>query len=294
MAGLPPHRRPTNTVFQSYALFPHLSVEANVAFGLKRKKVPRDEIAERVRAELERVGLGRRGEARPAQLSGGMQQRVALARALVNLPKVLLLDEPLGALDLKLRKGLQVELKRIQREVGITFVYVTHDQEEALTMSDRIAVMNRGRVEQVGVPEDVYERPETTFVAGFIGVSNLMPASSPAPARSASRAARRWRRSTDGLTARRGLLRGRAAGEAAGRAGRQRAGERRGRRSSCRHGRLERPAAGRGDRRELAVSGDRDADRRRSGRGRADDRPRPQRERGRAAAVAGRRAPGWR
>jgi spermidine/putrescine transport system ATP-binding protein len=176
VAALPPHRRPTNTVFQSYALFPHLSVEANVAFGLKRKRVGKDEIASRVAAELKRVGLTAEAKRRPAQLSGGMQQRVALARALVNLPKVLLLDEPLGALDLKLRKGLQVELKRIQREVGITFVYVTHDQEEALTMSDRIAVMNRGRVEQVGVPEDVYERPATTFVAGFIGVSNLMPA----------------------------------------------------------------------------------------------------------------------
>jgi spermidine/putrescine transport system ATP-binding protein len=174
--GLPPHRRPTNTVFQSYALFPHLSVEANVGFGLKRKRVGKEEIAERVAAELERVGLAAEAKRRPAQLSGGMQQRVALARALVNLPKVLLLDEPLGALDLKLRKGLQVELKRIQREVGITFVYVTHDQEEALTMSDRIAVMNRGRVEQIGVPEDVYDRPATTFVAGFIGVSNLMPA----------------------------------------------------------------------------------------------------------------------
>jgi len=176
VAALPPHRRPTNTVFQSYALFPHLSVEANVAFGLKRKGVGKEEIAERVAAELRRVGLAAEAKRRPAQLSGGMQQRVALARALVNLPKVLLLDEPLGALDLKLRKGLQVELKRIQREVGITFVYVTHDQEEALTMSDRIAVMNRGRVEQVGVPEDVYERPATTFVAGFIGVSNLLPA----------------------------------------------------------------------------------------------------------------------
>jgi spermidine/putrescine transport system ATP-binding protein len=181
VAGLPPHRRPTNTVFQSYALFPHLSVEANVAFGLKRKKVPKGEIAERVRVELQRVGLGAEAKRRPAQLSGGMQQRVALARALVNLPKVLLLDEPLGALDLKLRKGLQVELKRIQREVGITFVYVTHDQEEALTMSDRIAVMNGGRIEQVGVPEDVYERPATTFVAGFIGVSNLMPATMSEP-----------------------------------------------------------------------------------------------------------------
>jgi spermidine/putrescine transport system ATP-binding protein len=176
VAALPAHRRPTNTVFQSYALFPHLSVEDNVAFGLKRKRVPKEEISGRVHAELERVGLAAEAKRRPAQLSGGMQQRVALARALVNLPKVLLLDEPLGALDLKLRKGLQVELKRIQRDVGITFVYVTHDQEEALTMSDRIAVMNRGRVEQIGVPEDVYERPATTFVAGFIGVSNLMPA----------------------------------------------------------------------------------------------------------------------
>jgi spermidine/putrescine transport system ATP-binding protein len=176
VAQLPAHKRPTNTVFQSYALFPHLSVEANVAFGLKRKKVAKEEIARRVAAELERVGLASHAKRKPSQLSGGMQQRVALARALVNLPKVLLLDEPLGALDLKLRKGLQVELKRIQREVGITFVYVTHDQEEALTMSDRIAVMNRGRVEQVASPEDVYNRPATTFVAGFIGVSNLLPA----------------------------------------------------------------------------------------------------------------------
>ncbi len=176
VAQLPPHKRPTNTVFQSYALFPHLTVEANVAFGLKRKKVNKDEIAERVKGELERVGLASHAKRKPSQLSGGMQQRVALARALVNLPKVLLLDEPLGALDLKLRKELQVELKRIQREVGITFVYVTHDQEEALTMSDRIAVMNRGRVEQVAGPEEVYDRPATTFVAGFIGVSNLMPA----------------------------------------------------------------------------------------------------------------------
>jgi spermidine/putrescine transport system ATP-binding protein len=181
VAGLPPHRRPTNTVFQSYALFPHLSVEDNVAYGLKRKRVPKVEIRQRVEAELERVGLAAEARRRPAQLSGGMQQRVALARALVNLPKVLLLDEPLGALDLKLRKGLQVELKRIQREVGITFVYVTHDQEEALTMSDRIAVMNRGRVEQVDSPEEVYNRPATTFVAGFIGVSNLMPATVSGP-----------------------------------------------------------------------------------------------------------------
>jgi spermidine/putrescine transport system ATP-binding protein len=175
VAGVPPYKRPTNTVFQSYALFPHLSVKDNVAFGLKRKKVAGSEIERRVREELERVGLSAEANRRPAQLSGGQQQRVALARALVNLPKVLLLDEPLGALDLKLRKGLQVQLKQIQREVGITFVYVTHDQEEALTMSDQIAVMNKGRLEQLGDPEEVYDRPTTTFVAGFIGVSNLMP-----------------------------------------------------------------------------------------------------------------------
>jgi spermidine/putrescine transport system ATP-binding protein len=175
VCGLPPYKRPTNTVFQSYALFPHLSVERNVAFGLQRAKVGKDEIARRVAEELERVGLAAEAKRRPAQLSGGQQQRVALARALVNRPAVLLLDEPLGALDLKLRKRLQVELKGIQRDVGVTFVYVTHDQEEALTMSDRIAVMNRGVVEQVAGPEEVYDRPETTFVAGFIGVSNLMP-----------------------------------------------------------------------------------------------------------------------
>jgi spermidine/putrescine transport system ATP-binding protein len=176
VAGLPSYKRPTNTVFQSYALFPHLNVGENVAFGLRRKKVHKQEIKQRVAAELERVGLPSEINRRPNQLSGGQQQRVALARALVNLPKVLLLDEPLGALDLKLRKELQVELKRIQRDVGITFVYVTHDQEEALTMSDRIAVMSNGIIQQVGTPEDVYERPRTTFVAGFIGVSNLMPA----------------------------------------------------------------------------------------------------------------------
>jgi spermidine/putrescine transport system ATP-binding protein len=175
VAGLPPHKRPTNTVFQSYALFPHMTVAENVSYGLRRKRVDKAEIESRVAGELERVGLAERASQRPAQLSGGMQQRVALARALVNLPKVLLLDEPLGALDQKLRKGLQLELKRIQREVGITFVYVTHDQEEALTMSDRIAVMNQGRIEQCDTPEEIYERPATTFVAGFIGVSNLMP-----------------------------------------------------------------------------------------------------------------------
>jgi spermidine/putrescine transport system ATP-binding protein len=171
----PAFKRPTNTVFQSYALFPHRSVEKNVSFGLERQKVDRAEVKRRVAEELERVGLSGEARRRPAQLSGGQQQRVALARALVNRPAVLLLDEPLGALDLKLRKQLQVELKRIQREVGITFIYVTHDQEEALTMSDRIAVMDRGIVEQVADPETVYERPATTFVAGFIGVSNLMP-----------------------------------------------------------------------------------------------------------------------
>jgi spermidine/putrescine transport system ATP-binding protein len=175
VTGLPPFKRATNTVFQTYALFPHLSVERNVAFGLQRKRVSKEEIRRRVSEELERVGLAAHANRKPRQLSGGQQQRVALARALVNRPAVLLLDEPLGALDLKLRKQLQVELKRIQQEVGITFVYVTHDQEEALTMSDRIAVMNHGVIEQLGEPEEIYERPRTTFVAGFIGVSNLMP-----------------------------------------------------------------------------------------------------------------------
>jgi spermidine/putrescine transport system ATP-binding protein len=176
VTGVPAFKRPTNTVFQSYALFPHLSVHDNVAFGLRRQGVDKSEVRRRVGEELERVGLAGEARRRPRQLSGGQQQRVALARALVNRPHVLLLDEPLGALDLKLRKGLQVELKRIQREVGITFVYVTHDQEEALTMSDRIAVMNRGVIEQIARPETIYDRPRTAFVAGFIGVSNLMPA----------------------------------------------------------------------------------------------------------------------
>jgi spermidine/putrescine transport system ATP-binding protein len=175
VTGRPAFKRPTNTVFQSYALFPHMSVERNVSFGLQRQGVGKADIKRRTAEELERVGLAAEAKRRPAQLSGGQQQRVALARALVNRPAVLLLDEPLGALDLKLRKQLQVELKRIQRDVGITFVYVTHDQEEALTMSDRIAVMNHGLIEQVADPETVYERPATTFVAGFIGVSNLMP-----------------------------------------------------------------------------------------------------------------------
>jgi spermidine/putrescine transport system ATP-binding protein len=170
----PPHRRPVNTVFQSYALFPHLSVEQNVAFGLRFGKTPRDEARRRVAEILELVHLGGLGARRPHQLSGGQQQRVALARALVLSPSVLLLDEPLGALDAKLRRELQVELKSLQREVGITFVYVTHDQEEALTMSDRLAVMHGGRIQQLGAPRDVYEAPATAFVADFLGVSNLM------------------------------------------------------------------------------------------------------------------------
>jgi spermidine/putrescine transport system ATP-binding protein len=174
VAGVPPYRRNVNTVFQSYALFDHLDVRNNVAFGLKRRKVPGPEIAERVKAALELVQLSGRETSRPHELSGGQRQRVALARALVNQPAVLLLDEPLGALDLKLRRQMQVELKEIQREVGITFLYVTHDQEEALAMSDRIAVMDDGVVEQCGTPEEVYERPSKPFVAGFIGISNLM------------------------------------------------------------------------------------------------------------------------
>src|ERR671913_772782 len=176
MVGVPPFRRDVNMVFQQYALFPHMDVFENVAFGLRRKKVDKNEIRRRVAEALALVELEGREKRKPRQLSGGQQQRVALARALVNRPRALLLDEPLGALDLKLRQAMQIELKRIQQDVGITFVYVTHDQEEALTMSDRLVVMDRGRIEQVAPPEDVYERPATTFVAGFIGVSNLMPA----------------------------------------------------------------------------------------------------------------------
>jgi spermidine/putrescine transport system ATP-binding protein len=170
----PPDKRPVNMVFQSYALFPHLDVAGNIGFGLKRRGVGADEIKRRTGAILERVHLAGYERRRAHELSGGQQQRVALARALVNEPQVLLLDEPLGALDLKLRRQLQVELKRIQMDIGITFVYVTHDQEEALTMSDRIAVMHRGRIEQVGSPEDLYDRPATAFVADFIGTTNLL------------------------------------------------------------------------------------------------------------------------
>src|SRR6266496_2682045 len=174
MVGVPPYRRDVNMVFQHYALFPHMSVHDNIAFGLRYKKVPRDEIRRRVAEALRLVELEGREQRRPRQLSGGQQQRVALARALVNRPRALLLDEPLGALDLKLRRAMQLELKRIQREVGITFVYVTHDQEEALTMSDRLAVMNAGVIEHLGSPREIYEHPASRFVAGFIGTSNLL------------------------------------------------------------------------------------------------------------------------
>jgi spermidine/putrescine transport system ATP-binding protein len=172
---LPPYKRNVNTVFQNYALFPHLTIYENVAFGLRRKGIKDAELKSRVTDMLALVELAGFETRRPTQISGGQAQRVALARALINKPAVLLLDEPLGALDLKLRKQMQVELKRIQQEVGITFIYVTHDQEEAMTMSDRIAVMNKGRYEQLGEPEVLYERPMTRFVAGFLGVSNLLP-----------------------------------------------------------------------------------------------------------------------
>ncbi|MHA0034395.1 ABC transporter ATP-binding protein [Deinococcus sp. PESE-13] len=174
MTGIPAHRRPVNTVFQSYALFPHLLVADNVAFGLKQKGVRGAELRQRVERAMETVQIGQFGNRKPDQLSGGQRQRVALARAIVNQPEVLLLDEPLSALDLKLRKQLQVELSNLQEELGITFVFVTHDQEEALVMSDRIAVMNRGRIEQLGRAEDLYERPRTAFVANFLGSSNLL------------------------------------------------------------------------------------------------------------------------
>ncbi|MEX1263476.1 MAG: ABC transporter ATP-binding protein [Actinomycetota bacterium] len=174
VTDLPPYKRDVNTVFQSYALFPHLDVYENVAFGLRRKKVDKGEIETRVADTMRLVDLTGFEERKPPQMSGGQQQRVALARALVNNPQVLLLDEPLGALDMKLRKQMQLYLKRIQQEVGITFIYVTHDQEEAMTMSDRLAVMRAGKIEQLGSPEEVYEHPATEFVAGFLGASNLL------------------------------------------------------------------------------------------------------------------------
>ena len=174
VSALPPFQRDVNTVFQDYALFPHMTVQENVEYGLKVKKIGRDERRRRAQEALDAVRLDTYGARKPAEMSGGQRQRVALARALVNRPKVLLLDEPLGALDLKLREQMQVELKAIQRDVGITFVFVTHDQEEALTMSDRIAVFNAGRIEQVGSAAEVYEHPATEFVAGFVGTSNLL------------------------------------------------------------------------------------------------------------------------
>ncbi|HEX7776644.1 MAG TPA: ABC transporter ATP-binding protein [Parvibaculum sp.] len=174
VTGLPPYDRDINTVFQDYALFPHMSVAGNVAYGLQAKGVGRDETKARVAEALRMVRLDNYGERSPAQLSGGQRQRVGLARAIVNRPKVLLLDEPLGALDLKLRQEMQSELKRIQAEVGITFLYVTHDQEEALTMSDRIAIFNQGRIVQIGTPSQVYEEPADEFVAGFVGTSNIL------------------------------------------------------------------------------------------------------------------------
>lgn len=174
VTGLPPHKRPVNTVFQSYALFPHLDIYENVAFGLRRRGIK--SVKKQVGDMLDLVQLGDFAKRKPHQLSGGQQQRVAVARALINHPKVLLLDEPLGALDLKLRRQMQLELKRIQTEVGITFVHVTHDQEEAMTMADTVAVMNAGRVEQLGAPAELYENPQTTFVANFLGTSNLIEA----------------------------------------------------------------------------------------------------------------------
>ncbi len=174
VTNLPPYDRDINTVFQDYALFPHMNVAENVAYGLQTKGVPKDETRDRVIEALRMVRLQNFGDRKPAQLSGGQRQRVGLARAIVNRPKVLLLDEPLGALDLKLRQEMQLELKQIQKEVKITFLYVTHDQEEALTMSDRIAIFNHGRIVQIGTPTDVYEQPADTFVAGFVGTSNII------------------------------------------------------------------------------------------------------------------------
>ena len=183
VSGRPPYKRDVNTVFQSYALFPHLTIFENVAFGLRRRGVRGSDVRGRVLDILNLVGLTGLEKRKPRQLSGGQQQRVALARALVNKPRVLLLDEPLGALDLKLRKQMQLELKAIQNDVGITFIHVTHDQDEAMTMADRIAIMNAGRIEQLGAPTDLYERPQTAFVASFLGISNLLPGTILGPGR---------------------------------------------------------------------------------------------------------------
>jgi spermidine/putrescine transport system ATP-binding protein len=183
VSGKPPYKRDVNTVFQSYALFPHLTIFENIGFGLRRRGVRGSDVRGRVLDILNLVGLKGLEKRKPRQLSGGQQQRVALARALVNKPRVLLLDEPLGALDLKLRKQMQLELKAIQHDVGITFIHVTHDQEEAMTMADRIAIMNAGRIEQLGTPTDLYERPQTAFVASFLGISNLLPGTVLGPGR---------------------------------------------------------------------------------------------------------------
>ncbi len=196
VTNTPPHKRDVNTVFQSYALFPHMTVEKNVAFGLERRKVPKEDVKRRVAEALDLVELGPLARRRPTQMSGGQQQRVALARALVNRPQALLLDEPLGALDLRLRKQLQIELSHIQREVGITFVHVTHDQEEAMTMADTIAVMKDGRIDQLGSATELYDHPRTEFVANFLGSSNLIDATV------ASRAADVVMFDTDGGTVR--------------------------------------------------------------------------------------------
>ncbi len=174
VTGLEPDRRDVNTVFQNYALFPHMNVEQNIGYGLKLKKVPRTEIRKKVNEMLELVQLEGYGKRKPSELSGGQKQRVAIARALVNNPKVLLLDEPLGALDLQLRRAMQIELKHLQKKLGITFIYITHDQEEAINMSDRIAVMNHGKIEQIGTPDEIYNHPQTSYVAGFVGNANIL------------------------------------------------------------------------------------------------------------------------
>jgi spermidine/putrescine transport system ATP-binding protein len=208
VSGLPSYKRDVNTVFQSYALFPHLSVFENVAFGLRRQGVRGETLTGQVNEILRLVGLEGMGKRKPRQLSGGQQQRVALARALVNKPKVLLLDEPLGALDLKLRKQMQLELKGIQHDIGITFVHVTHDQEEAMTMADQIAVMNHGRIEQLGTPTELYETPSTAFVAGFLGVSNLIPGTVSGPDTVRLRSGPEVRGREEGITGSKGEVAG--------------------------------------------------------------------------------------
>ena len=272
MAGTPPSKRPVNTVFQSYALFPHLRVFDNVAFGLRRQRVPRAEVRQRVGEVLELVQLGSLAGRKPGQLSGGQQQRVALARALVVKPAVLLLDEPLGALDAKLRRELQIELKQLQNEVGITFAYVTHDQEEALTMSDRIAVLNQGRVEQAASPRELYEEPANAFVADFLGVSNLMDAV----------VVRTFGRRCRGRAGQRSVGRGAAWRARDPRADQSRDSPRKDRDRTCRLERAE-PGAGHGN--ECRLSGQRVT---------ADDPPRlrSQRHRPRGEFRRGHRRPG--